>query len=120
MSANGDTPDCRFQREGEYWTVAYGGSVCRLRDTKGLRYLARLLAQPGASLPVGDLDAPAADDRTRTREHIRLAVCRCLNSALTRIAAAHPELGRHLETTIRRGYACSYSPDPRVPIRWET
>src|SRR4029450_2411016 len=36
-----------FRREGEYWTVAYDGSVVRLRDTKGLHHLAQLLAHPG-------------------------------------------------------------------------
>lgn len=35
-----------FRREGEYWTVAYDGSVVRLRDVKGLRHLAQLLAHP--------------------------------------------------------------------------
>jgi len=28
-----------FRKEGEYWTVGYGGSVFRLKDTKGLAYL---------------------------------------------------------------------------------
>ena len=36
-----------FQQEGEYWTIAYGGAVLRLRDTKGLHCVARLLGRPG-------------------------------------------------------------------------
>jgi hypothetical protein len=44
-----------FRREGEYWTVAYRGKTARLRDTKGLYYIARLLAQPGRELHVRDL-----------------------------------------------------------------
>jgi DNA-binding response OmpR family regulator len=36
-----------FRREGEYWTLAYHGTVCRLKDTKGLHYLAVLLGRPG-------------------------------------------------------------------------
>src|SRR5262250_3836054 len=36
-----------FRREGEYWTVRYDGSVARLRDAKGLGYLAQLLGNPG-------------------------------------------------------------------------
>jgi hypothetical protein len=47
----------RFRREGEYWTVAYGGAVVRLRDSKGLRHLARLLAHPGREFHVVDLEA---------------------------------------------------------------
>jgi hypothetical protein len=36
-----------FRREGEYRSVCYEGSVVRLKDTKGLRHLAHLLAHPG-------------------------------------------------------------------------
>jgi len=36
-----------FRREGEYWTIAYEGQTFRLRDTKGLAYLAELLRNPG-------------------------------------------------------------------------
>jgi hypothetical protein len=46
-----------FRREGEYWTVAYDGEVVRLKDSKGLRHLARLLAQPGQELLATDLEA---------------------------------------------------------------
>lgn len=44
-----------FRRDGEYWTVGHRGLVVTLRDTKGLRDLARLLAQPGRELHVLDL-----------------------------------------------------------------
>jgi len=30
----------------------------------------------------------------------------------------HPDLGRHLRATVRRGYYCVYLPDPRTPIAW--
>jgi hypothetical protein len=46
-----------FRREGRYWTVCYGGSVVRLKDTKGLRHLARLLADPGREFHATDLEA---------------------------------------------------------------
>jgi tetratricopeptide (TPR) repeat protein len=44
-----------FRREGEYWTIAYEGESFRLRDLKGLRYLARLLGEPGREFHVLDL-----------------------------------------------------------------
>lgn len=44
-----------FRREGDYWHVAFGGHAVRLRDLKGLHYLARLLAAPGRELHVIDL-----------------------------------------------------------------
>src|SRR5262249_14178994 len=37
-----------FRKEGEYWTISYGGHVVRLKDTKGVAYLAFLLRHPGA------------------------------------------------------------------------
>jgi hypothetical protein len=36
-----------FRKEGEYWTIGYEGTTIRLRDSAGLRYLARLLERPG-------------------------------------------------------------------------
>ena len=46
-----------FRREGEYWTVGYDGSVVHLKDSKGLRHLARLLAHPGREFHAVDLEA---------------------------------------------------------------
>jgi tetratricopeptide (TPR) repeat protein len=39
-----------FHREGEYWTIGFGGETLRVRDSKGMRHLARLLAVPGREL----------------------------------------------------------------------
>jgi pimeloyl-ACP methyl ester carboxylesterase/class 3 adenylate cyclase len=52
-------------------------------------------------------------------ERARVAVTKGLKGALERIAASHPELGRHLTATVRRGYFCVYRPDPAHPVRWE-
>jgi tetratricopeptide (TPR) repeat protein len=46
-----------FQREGDYWTVTFDGHTERIRDLKGMRYLARLLADPGREYHVLDLVA---------------------------------------------------------------
>jgi hypothetical protein len=60
-----------FRREGEYWTIAYEGAVVRLKDAKGLRHLARLLADPGREFHAVDLEAaegrPAPAGRLRSR-----------------------------------------------------
>jgi hypothetical protein len=193
-----------FRREGEYWTVGYEGSVVRLRDSKGLRHLARLLAEPGRELLATDLEAaegqasPAgpsgrADDAeltvrpdlgdagalldatakaaykarlvdlqseleeaerfndlvraTRLREELdfliaelaravgldgrdrravshaeraRLNTTRAIRTAMANLARANPALGQHLASAIRTGRYCSYIPDPRAPITWET
>jgi tetratricopeptide (TPR) repeat protein len=44
-----------FRREGDYWHVAFEGRQVRLRDLKGMRYVARLLAEPNRQLHVVDL-----------------------------------------------------------------
>lgn len=46
-----------FLREGDYWCVSFEKKTVRLRDMKGLRYLARLLARPGRDFHVLELIA---------------------------------------------------------------
>jgi tetratricopeptide (TPR) repeat protein len=54
-----------FCREGDYWSLAFEGRLVRVRDAKGLRYLLRLLAEPGREFHVLDLvaleSAPASE-----------------------------------------------------------
>jgi hypothetical protein len=73
--------------EGEYWSAGYDGRVLRLRDSKGLRILAHLLAgpdRPFASLDLERLGA-AGDD----------AVAR---------AVASSDAGEVLDDEARRAY----------------
>lgn len=37
----------RFQRQGDYWDLAFAGEQAQLHDLKGLRYLAEMVAEPG-------------------------------------------------------------------------
>ena len=46
-----------FRREGDYWLVIFEQHTVRVRDLKGMRYLARLLAGPGREYHVLDLVA---------------------------------------------------------------
>jgi hypothetical protein len=46
-----------FRHEGDYWSVVFEGRTVRVRDLKGMRYLARLLAHPGREFHVLDLVA---------------------------------------------------------------
>jgi hypothetical protein len=194
-----------IRREGDYWTLVYEGSVVRLRDSKGLRHLSRLLTAPGREFHAVDLEAEASEQQPARRsagqaaagaleeradlgdagemldarakaeyrarlqdlqaeldeaesfndpvraakaraemdflvselaravglggrdrraashaERARLNVTRAIKAALDNIARSHPALGRHLRNTIRTGRYCSYTPDPRVPISWES
>ena len=51
------TDKAMFRREGDYWTIVYEGDAFRLRDSKGLLYVARLLSSPGRELHALDLIA---------------------------------------------------------------
>ncbi len=44
-----------FRREGDFWTVTHGGRTSRLRNIKGLGYLAHLLGRPGERVHVVDM-----------------------------------------------------------------
>jgi hypothetical protein len=62
-----------FRHEGEFWTIAYGGQMCRLRDVKGLGYIASLLASEGRELHalelVGAATGRSADARAPLAEN---------------------------------------------------
>jgi len=78
-----------FRRDGDVWTVAFNGRTVPLRDMKGLRDLAVLLAAPGREVAVTELAAgvpggqapavaalgadPILDDRARAAYRARLA-----------------------------------------------
>jgi hypothetical protein len=78
-----------FRREGDTWTLAFGGRGVALRDAKGLRDLAVLLAAPGRDVAATELIAgvttaaaaglaglgadPVLDDRARAAYRTRLA-----------------------------------------------
>jgi len=65
-----------FRREGDYWSVVFEGRTVRVRDLRGIRYLARLLADPGREFHVLALVAAesgqtsgAESDRAAGRSH---------------------------------------------------
>jgi len=74
-----------LRRDGDVWTVVFGGRTVRLRDAKGLRDLAVLLAAPGREVAAVDLVAgsvqpvqafgadPVLDERARAEYRARLA-----------------------------------------------
>ena len=49
-------------------------------------------------------------------ERLRKAVSNRIRHTLTKIEAAHPELGRHLANSVRTGTFCVYAPE--VPVEW--
>lgn len=49
-----------FRRDGDLWELAFAGSHFRMRDLKGLGYIAALLQHPGEPIPVSRFEAPMA------------------------------------------------------------
>ncbi|HWC15342.1 MAG TPA: AAA family ATPase [Actinomycetota bacterium] len=189
-----------FRKEGDYWSISFEGKTSRLKDVRGLGYIAQLLKNPGQEIHSLDLvlaNARSSTARTVAREEglhrwsggdagpildgaaksqyrrrledleaelnearefndperaaraqaeidaivaelnaalglggrdravaapaerARINVTKAVKAVLARIATHDPALARHLRATVRTGAFCSYSPDPRVPVRWE-
>jgi hypothetical protein len=56
------TAQVALERSGEIWTLRRAGDAVQLRDSKGVRYLAELLRQPGREVHVCQLVALDADE----------------------------------------------------------
>lgn len=53
-----------FRKEGEYWNLTYQGTVCWLKDAKGLHYIAFLLRHPGEEFHAVELAAAVGKRQT--------------------------------------------------------
>jgi hypothetical protein len=91
--ARSTASESRFYRQGGTWTISYGGNEIRLRDSKGLRYIARLLASPGREIAALDLASPGSSPA----EAVSVA------SAAT--AGLRPDSGGGLEVSDRQSLA---------------
>ena len=114
----------RFCREGDFWTIAYDGRLVRLKDAKGMQYLAQLLRHPGRRFHVCELAAAvggrhAAHRRDGSSECTRKAVTNRIRQSVARIAASHPAAGLHLRNAVHTGMVCSYTPDRLAPWCFE-
>ena len=112
--ADRDGEPNEFRRDGEVWTLAFAGRRAQLRDAKGLRDLAVLLAAPGREVAATELVAgvhggeataiaalgadPVLDDRARAAYRARLAD---LDDELAQ-ADAHHDIGRSARLAAER------------------
>ena len=71
-----DRSHCVFRRDGDYWTVVFDGQTTLVRDLKGMRHLARLLAAADREFHVLDLVAAerGSDASTRGATYPDLAI----------------------------------------------
>ena len=75
--ATEETPPCDasvFRCEGDTWLIVFGGQSARLRDSKGLRYLARLIAEPAREVSALELVALESGGRQSANDRVDLAV----------------------------------------------
>ncbi|HUC32523.1 MAG TPA: hypothetical protein VMS14_03920 [Ilumatobacteraceae bacterium] len=85
-TVHGDVATAAFTRDGDLRTMTFGGTTVVMRDLVGLRYVARLLADPGREVHVRDLVAveqgsasmsegglPMLDEQARESYRRRLA-----------------------------------------------
>jgi len=62
VSSNSQPPAPNsFRPEGEYWTVSFAGTTCRLKEARGLHYIAHLLQHPHQEVHVITLITVSAD-----------------------------------------------------------
>ncbi len=127
-----ETTEGVFRSEGDYWVVGLAGAELRLRNTKGLLYLAHLLARPGQSVAATELarigsamPSPRArrifgdnDDPKAEPGLSRVMVTKAIKATIEKIRALDISLGHHLATAIHTGYSCVYEPDPIHPVHW--
>ena len=97
----GARPGAVFRREGDYWTVAYQGELARLRDAKGLGYLACLLDRPGQEVHVLEL-VGAVDGRPAGPAQGRPGDVAQAGLRVSRLEAADPLLDAQARAAYRR------------------
>jgi tetratricopeptide (TPR) repeat protein len=88
-----------FRREGEYWAISHEREAVRLRDTKGLRYVAHLLARPGEEVHVLELVA-AVEGRQQATTSAGLARAEGLSASGAGAAGAALDAEAALPTGI--------------------
>ena len=57
--------------EGDYWTVMFDGRELRARDSKGMQYLAELLAHPGGEITALELAGATGTHRVSAGEAVQ-------------------------------------------------
>ena len=96
-----------FRREGDYWSVEFEGRTVRVRDLKGVRYLAELLAHPGREIHVLDLVAAETGQRTTFGDAGEVLDERAKSAYRRRLAEIEDDIAqaRALEDTEREAQA---------------
>ncbi|MGH3363549.1 MAG: hypothetical protein ACRDOW_02380 [Nocardioidaceae bacterium] len=81
-----------FVREGDYWSIAFGGRTSRLRDLRGLGYLARLLTDPGREFHVRDLAVSRGGQQPQPGDAGAMLDARAKNAYRRRLAEIEEDI----------------------------
>ncbi len=73
-----------------------------------------LLRELERAVGLGGRDRPHGSGAERARVN----VVRSIKRAITAIAQQAPDLGAHLDVSVRTGRYCSYQPEPAAALRW--
>jgi len=116
--ATSSTENASFRREGDVWSIEFGGQVVRVRDARGLHHLARLLSDPAREFHVLDLVAaesggagarPLGDAGPLLDEHAKAAYRRRLEEIDADIDDARTagDAGREAQALQERSFLLS-------------
>lgn len=101
--------------------MIYEGAIFRIKDGKGLRYLAQLLSHPDERIHCRELWSAAgghAGEAASTAERTRVAVTKRIKASVAKIDTLHSDLAKHLTARIKTGYFCVYVCEPYGPTSW--
>ena len=98
----GEPAGAVFRREGDYWTLAYRGELARLRDAKGLGYLACLLRRPGQEVHVLELVGAVEGPPVELPSGLRRRGALQAGLTVSRLDAADPLLDARAREAYRR------------------
>jgi tetratricopeptide (TPR) repeat protein len=107
VTASATTETNVFRLEGDYWSVGFEGRTVRIRDLKGMRYLAQLLAHPGREFHVLDLVAAETGQKTELGDAGELLDERAKSAYRRRLTEIEDDINqaRALEETEREAQA---------------
>ena len=101
-----DVGGAAFRREGEFWTIAWNGTTFRVRDVKGLGYIAVLLGSPGRR-------GPCARARRRSHGRCGATAAPCSTSRRRRSTGGGSPSWRRTSSRRARGATPSAPPASR-------
>ena len=84
------------------------------RAAKHQLELEAILAELRTAVGLGGRDRPQGSGNERARVNS----ARTIRRGVAALKAAIPELGAHLDVSIRTGHQCSYAPEPAASLDW--